>query len=480
VTELPAGLDLNDFEGGFDLSGPNSSSDSSSEEFVGPVPVVAVVGRPNVGKSTLVNRIIGRRQAVVEDKPGVTRDRVPYDAQWTGRRFTVVDTGGWEPDARDRAAAIAAQAEIAVQTADVVVFVVDVSVGATDVDEAAVKMLRRSHKPVILVANKADNQSLELEAVSLWSLGLGEPHPISALHGRGSGDLLDDILNALPPTPQVTEGGVRGPRRVALVGRPNVGKSSLLNRLAKEERAVVDSVAGTTVDPVDSLVEMDGQVWQFIDTAGLRKRVNQASGTEYYASLRTAGAVEAAEVAVVLLDSGEVISEQDQRVITQVIESGRALVIAFNKWDLVDADRRFYLDKEIDRDLKRVTWAVRVNISAKTGRAVDKLAPALRRALASWETRVPTGALNQWLTALTQATPHPVRGGRAPRVLFATQAGVSPPRFVLFTTGPFDAGYLRFIERKLREEFGFEGTPIEVSVKPRKKTGPGGRGKAHG
>ncbi|GGN19383.1 GTP-binding protein [Actinoplanes campanulatus] len=478
MTELPAGLDLNDFEGGFEFS--DSSADSSSEEFTGPVPVVAVVGRPNVGKSTLVNRIIGRRQAVVEDKPGVTRDRVPYDAQWSGRRFTVVDTGGWEPDAKDRAAAIANQAEIAVQTADVVVFVVDVSVGATDVDEAAVKMLRRSHKPVILVANKADNQNLELEAVSLWSLGLGEPYPISALHGRGSGDLLDQILESLPPTPPVTEGGPRGPRRVALVGRPNVGKSSLLNRVAKEERAVVDSVAGTTVDPVDSLVEMDGEVWQFVDTAGLRKRVHQASGTEYYASLRTAGAVEAAEVAVVLLDSGEVISEQDQRVITQVIESGRALVIAFNKWDLVDEDRRFYLDKEIDRDLKRVTWAVRVNISAKTGRAVDKLAPAIRRALASWETRIPTGALNQWLTALTQATPHPVRGGRAPRVLFATQAGVAPPRFVLFTTGPFDAGYLRFIERKLREEFGFEGTPVEISVKPRKKTGPGGRGKAHG
>ncbi|MBG0567557.1 ribosome biogenesis GTPase Der [Actinoplanes sp. NEAU-A11] len=477
MTELPAGLDINDFEGGFDFS-PSSSSDEDS--FTGPVPVVAVVGRPNVGKSTLVNRIIGRRQAVVEDVPGVTRDRVPYDAQWNGRRFTVVDTGGWEPDARDRAAAIANQAEIAVQTADVVVFVVDVTVGATDVDEAAVKMLRRSHKPVILVANKADNQNLELEAVSLWSLGLGEPHTISALHGRGSGDLLDDILKALPPTPPVTEGGPRGPRRIALVGRPNVGKSSLLNRVAREERAVVDSVAGTTVDPVDSLVEMDGEVWQFVDTAGLRKRVHQASGTEYYASLRTAGAVEAAEVAVVLLDAGEVISEQDQRVITQVIEAGRALVIAFNKWDLVDADRRLFLDKEIDRDLKRVTWAVRVNISAKTGRAVDKLAPTIRRALASWEQRIPTGALNQWLTALTQATPHPVRGGRAPRVLFATQAGVAPPRFVLFTTGPFDTGYLRFIERKLREEFGFEGTPVEVSVKPRKKTGPGGRGKAHG
>ncbi|GAA3344822.1 ribosome biogenesis GTPase Der [Amorphoplanes nipponensis] len=451
---------------------------SMAEE--GPVPVVAVVGRPNVGKSTLVNRIIGRRQAVVEDKPGVTRDRVPYDAQWSGRRFTVVDTGGWEPDARDRAAAIAAQAEIAVQTADVVIFVVDAMVGATDVDEKAVRMLRRSHKPVILVANKADNQNIENDTVSLWSLGLGEPFPLSALHGRNAGDLLDKILAAMPPAPAIIENAPRGPRRVALVGRPNVGKSSLLNRLAREERAVVDSVAGTTVDPVDSLVEMDGEVWQFVDTAGLRKRVNQASGTEYYASLRTAGAVEAAEVGVVLLDASEVISEQDQRVLTQVVEAGRALVIAFNKWDLVDADRRIFLDKEIDRELKRIPWAIKVNISAKTGRAVDKLAPALRKALDSWEKRIPTGTLNQWLTALTQATPHPVRGGRAPRIMFATQAGVAPPRFVLFTTGPLDAGYQRFIERKLREEFGFEGSPIEVSVKPRKKLGPGGRGKAHG
>jgi GTP-binding protein len=446
----------------------------------GPVPVVAVVGRPNVGKSTLVNRIIGRRQAVVEDKPGVTRDRVPYDAQWSGRRFTVVDTGGWEPDAKDRAAAIAAQAEIAVQTADVVIFVVDAMVGATDVDEKAVRMLRRSHKPVILVANKADNQNIENETVALWGLGLGEPFPLSALHGRNAGDLLDKILAAMPPAPAIIENAPRGPRRVALVGRPNVGKSSLLNRLAREERAVVDSVAGTTVDPVDSLVQMDEEIWQFVDTAGLRKRVNQASGTEYYASLRTAGAVEAAEVGVVLLDASEVISEQDQRVLSQVVEAGRALVIAFNKWDLVDADRRIYLDKEIDRELKRIPWAIKVNISAKTGRAVDKLAPALRKALDSWEKRIPTGTLNQWLTALTQATPHPVRGGRAPRIMFATQAGVAPPRFVLFTTGPLDAGYQRFIERKLREEFGFEGSPIEVSVKPRKKLGPGGRGKAHG
>jgi GTP-binding protein len=450
-------------------------------EDTGPVPVVAVVGRPNVGKSTLVNRIIGRRQAVVEDIPGVTRDRVPYDAQWTGRQFTVVDTGGWEPDARDRAAAIAMQAEVAVATADVVVFVVDAVVGATDVDEAAVRMLRRSAKPVVLVANKADNAATELEAMSLWSLGLGEPHPVSALHGRGAGDLLDVIMEALPePPPPVSEPGPRGPRRVALVGRPNVGKSSLLNRLAREERAVVDAVAGTTVDPVDSLVEIGGEVWRLVDTAGLRKRVATASGTEYYASLRTAGAIEAAEVAVVLLDASEPISEQDQRILSMVSEAGRAVVIAFNKWDLVDDDRRYYLDKEIERELRRIPWAIRVNVSAKTGRAVDRLAPALRKALAGWETRVPTGQLNQWLTELVQATPHPVRGGRAPRILFATQAGTCPPRFVLFTTGPLDAGYQRFVERKLREEFDFEGSPIEVSVRPRKKLGPGGRGKAHG
>jgi GTP-binding protein len=439
----------------------------------GPAPVVAVVGRPNVGKSTLVNRLIGRRQAVVEDVPGVTRDRVAYDALWSGRRFIVVDTGGWEPDAKDRAAAIAAQAETAVATADVVLFVVDTTVGATDVDEAAVRMLRRSAKPVLLVANKADNANIELESNTLWSLGLGQPWAISALHGRGTGDLLDAVLELLPPASSAPaiHGG---PRRVALVGRPNVGKSSLLNKLAREERAVVDAVAGTTVDPVDSLVEFGGETWRLVDTAGLRKRVGQASGTEYYASLRTKAAIEAAEVAIVLLDAGEPISEQDQRILSMVTESGRALVLAFNKWDLVDADRRYYLEREVDRELRRIPWAIRVNVSARTGRSVEKLAPALRTALANWEKRVPTGHLNQWLTALVQATPHPVRGGRAPRVLFATQAGTAPPKFVLFTTGALDAGYVRFVERKLREEFDFAGTPVQVSVKPRKRQSANG------
>ena len=290
-------------------------------------PVLAVVGRPNVGKSTLVNRIIGRREAVVEDIPGVTRDRVTYDAVWRGRRFTVVDTGGWDVDAVGLQVAVSAQAEVAVAAADAVMFVVDSTVGATDADEAVVRVLRRAGKPVVLAANKVDDERGEPDAAALWSLGLGEPFVVSALHGRGSGDLLDAVLEALPETPAERFDEPAGPRRVALLGRPNVGKSSLLNRLIGEERVLVDSVAGTTRDPVDSMVEIGGETWRFVDTAGLRRRVSHASGAEYYSSLRTQAALDAAEVAVVLLDASEPISEQDQRVIGMVVESGRALEI---------------------------------------------------------------------------------------------------------------------------------------------------------
>jgi GTP-binding protein len=441
----------------------------AEHDDLAPQPALAVVGRPNVGKSTLVNRILGRREAVVEDVPGVTRDRVAYDAQWRGRRFTVVDTGGWDPDAVGLQKAVAAQAEVAVTAADAVLFVVDATVGATDADEAVVRVLRKARKPVVLVANKVDDERGEADAAMLWSLGLGEPHAVSALHGRGSGDLLDVILDALPATPAERFDEEDGPRRVALVGRPNVGKSSLLNRLAGETRVVVDNVAGTTRDPVDSLVEVGGQTWRFVDTAGLRRRVAHASGAEYYSSLRTQAAIDAAEVAIVLLDASEPISEQDQRVIGMVVEAGRALVIAFNKWDLVDEDRRPQLAKEIERELARVQWAPRLNVSALTGRAVDKLAPALHTALDGWETRIPTGRLNSWVADLVAQTPPPVRGGKQPKILFATQAGTRPPRFVLFTSGFLEAGYRRFLERRLREDFGFAGSPIEVSVKVREK-----------
>ncbi|MCA1820624.1 MAG: ribosome biogenesis GTPase Der [Pseudonocardia sp.] len=432
-------------------------------------PVLAVVGRPNVGKSTLVNRILGRREAVVQDVPGVTRDRVAYDALWNGRRFTVVDTGGWQPDARGLQAAVAAQAELAMRTADAVLLVVDATVGATQAEEAVARVLRRSPTPVVLAATKVDDERAVADTAALWTLGLGEPHPVSGLHGRGTGDLLDAILAVLPSAPREGNTRAAGPRRVALVGKPNVGKSSLLNRLAGEQRSVVHEVAGTTVDPVDSLLELDGETWRFVDTAGLRKRVRTASGTEYFASLRTRAAIEAAEVVVALIDASEPITEQDQRVITSVIECGRALVLAFNKWDLVDDDRRRELARELDRDLARVSWAERLNISARTGRSVGKLAPLLRTALESWDRRVPTGQLNAWLSEVVSATPPPVRGGRAPKVLFATQAGTRPPTFVLFTTGFLEAGYRRFLERRLRETFGFTGSPVRISVRVRER-----------
>ncbi|WP_405168163.1 ribosome biogenesis GTPase Der [Nocardia sp. NBC_01499] len=432
------------------------------------MPTVAVVGRPNVGKSTLVNRILGRREAVVEDIPGVTRDRISYEANWSGRRFLVQDTGGWEPDAKGLQQSVARQAEVAMQTADAILLVVDAVVGATATDEAAVKMLRRSEIPVILVANKVDDQKVESEAAALWSLGLGEPRMVSAAHGRGTGDLLDDVLSVLPETPREGTGGT-GPRRVALVGKPNVGKSSLLNKLADDERSVVHDVAGTTVDPVDSLVDLGGKIWKFVDTAGLRRKVSHANGTEFYASLRTKAALEASEVAIMLIDASEPITEQDLRVISMVADSGRALVLAFNKWDLVDEDRRLQLDREVDRDLVRVPWAQRVNISAHTGRAVQKLVPAMETALESWDKRVSTGRLNTWLKEVVAATPPPMRGGRLPRILFATQATTRPPTFVLFTTGFLEAGYRRFLERRLREEFNFDGSPVRISVRVREK-----------
>jgi GTP-binding protein len=445
------------------------TEDPDAITYLPALPVLAIVGRPNVGKSALVNRILGRREAVVEDTPGVTRDRVSYQAEWNGRRFTLVDTGGWEPDAKGIDASVAAQAEIAIDLADAVLFVVDANVGATSTDEHVVRLLRKTRKPVFLAANKVDDVRQEPNSSSLWSLGLGEPLPVSALHGRGVADMLDTILKVLPEVSAVAKREVGGPRRVAIVGRPNVGKSSLLNKAAGEERVVVNELAGTTRDPVDEQVEISGKVWRFVDTAGIRRRVHLQQGADFYASLRTSTALEKAEVAVVVLDVSEPISEQDVRIIDMVLESGRALVLAFNKWDLLDDDRRRFLEREIEQDLAHVSWAPRVNISARTGRHLEKLVPALELALESWDMRIPTGKFNAFLAELTAAHPHPVRSGKQPRVLFGTQATSRPPTFVVFTTGFLDPGYRRYIVRRLREIYGFEGTPIQLNMRVREK-----------
>ena len=427
------------------------------------LPTIAVIGRPNVGKSTLVNRMIGRREAIVEDTPGVTRDRVKYEAEWNGRRFFLIDTGGWEVKPEGISEKITAGSEAAIAEADLVMFVVDAQVGALDEDQSLVDLLRKSGKKVILVGNKIDNAEDESDGYSLWNLGLGEPHFVSALHGRGSGDLLDLLISQLPEvgTAQVDDGY----RRVALVGRPNVGKSSLLNVLAGAPRVLVDDAEGTTRDAVDELIDFGGATWRFIDTAGIRRRAHQASGTDYYASLRTQIALERAEVALVIFDASNILTEQDIRIVSMADEAGKALVIVMNKWDLVDEERQLTLDKEIDRQLERYPWAQRVNLSAKTGWHRDRLAPALTTALKNWEKRIPTAKLNSFLGELVGANPPPVRGGKQPKIKFATQAGTCPPKFVVFATEFLETAYRRFIERRLREEFGFDGTPIEVAVK---------------
>ncbi len=438
-----------------------------SERSLLGLPIVAILGRPNVGKSTLINRFIGRREAIVEDTPGVTRDRVQYECEWGGRRFIIMDTGGWESKPDGISVQVSASAELAMQEADVLCFVVDAQVGALDEDDILVQELRKAKKPTLLVANKVDGDNDESDAHALWNIGLGEPHFVSALHGRGSGDLLDAIVRLIPEVgaAQVQDGY----RRIALIGRPNVGKSSLLNVLAGENRSIVDDVAGTTRDPVDELIEFGGSIWRFVDTAGLKKRANQASGTDYYATLRTQTALERCECAVVVLDASVPISEQDLRIITMVEEAGKAMVIVMNKWDLVDEDRRDQLDKEIDRHLDQVEWAQRVNVAAKTGWHRDRLAPALRTAIDSWERRVPTSKLNSFLGALIGATPPPVRGGKQPKVYYATQAGIAPPKFVVFSSGWIEASYRRFIERRLREEFKFPGTPVQVAIRVKER-----------
>ncbi len=431
-------------------------------------PRVSLIGRPNVGKSTLINRIIGRREAIVQDIPGVTKDRVYYDAEWNGREFILIDTGGWTHESSDMMNQISSQVQKAIDESDLILFVLDFQVGITQEDQDIIKLIRKTKTPVLLVANKVDGVEAESQIGELWSLGLGEPIPVSALHGRGSGELLEKIKDNLPKESKFKD-SKKGPVKVAIIGKPNVGKSSLLNKLSKSDRSIVSEISGTTVDPVDEIISINNQDWHFIDTAGIRKRYKESSGYEYYATLRTSATLERSEIILLVIESNQVISDQDRRLISQITESGKALVLVFNKWDLLDEERHLELEREIEADLRNVAWAPRVNLSAKTGWHIDKLSKALNTAYEGWTTRISTGKLNQFVKEFVAANPHPLRGGKQSKILFSTQISDKPPTFALFTTGALDLTYQRHLERKLRQEYGFNGSPIHIKVKIRQR-----------
>ncbi|WP_052667429.1 ribosome biogenesis GTPase Der [Nitriliruptor alkaliphilus] len=442
------------------------------------LPRVAVVGRPNVGKSTLVNRILGRRVTIVEEKPGVTRDRTEHRAEWLGRPFLVVDTGGWEHAAssagRDHpvegmSARIVEQAEAAIASADVVLFIVDVTVGALEDDERYAKLLRRSGTPTVLAANKVDAERQEALVHELWNLGLDEPHPVSARHGRGVGDLLDVVVAAMPAPPEDLAGAISDEDavpRVALVGKPNVGKSSLFNRLLGEERSIVDAVPHTTRDAVDTMVEVDGEPWIFVDTAGMRRRYRTGEDTELFSVDRTRAAIEQADLVLFLLDASEGIGEQDQRLAALLRDAGRAFVLVCNKWDLVDDERREDLEKELDRLLSFAKWAPRINVSALSGRGLRRVMPQLRSVWTNYRRRVPTRELNRLLADAVAHQAPPRRGQKQLKLRYATQAETRPPRFVLFTNGTLPPGYKRYLERELREHHDFTGVPLLLDDRP--------------
>jgi GTP-binding protein len=430
-------------------------------------PTVAIVGRPNVGKSTLLNRVIGRREAIVEEKPGVTRDRKLVDAEWNGREFTLVDTGGWLETEHALDKQVSQQAERAIKAADVVLVVVDVTVGVTDEDERVARLLRRSGKSVLLVVNKVDSERREPDAWEFARLGLGDPYAISSLHGRGTGDLLDDVVKLLPQdeAEPVDEDEAEEADRVpavAIVGRPNVGKSTLFNRLIGDDRSVVHDLPGTTRDAIDTVIETEEGPIRFVDTAGMRRKSRIDEGTEYYSLVRALQAIDRADAAALVIDATEGVTHQDQRLAERIDAAGSPVVILLNKWELLDAEGRADVrDQMLDR-LSFLGYAPVLKISAKTGLGVHKLLPALQQSIEAYHRRVPTGELNR-VVQEAQAL-HPSPSGR---ILYATQGATDPPTFTLFSNKPQPPPYLRFIERKIREHFGFGPTPLKLRVRRR-------------
>ena len=427
------------------------------------LPRLAIIGRPNVGKSSLINRITGRNDAITEDRPGITRDVVEHLAEWNSREFVLVDTGGWSNEEEGLDSEVAQRSLASIESTDLVLLVVDGQAGAQSDDEKLARLIHKSGKPAFLVVNKVDNENDESSAYAFWNLGMGEPHFISSLHGRGSGDLLDRLVESLPEVGQAKWRDNLD--SIAIIGRPNVGKSSLLNALVGQARAIVDDQAGTTRDPIDEVVTMGQRQVRLVDTAGIRRKAHQDEGANYFSVLRTERALERSDLALLVLDSSATITEQDLRLITMIEDSGKALVIVMNKWDLVDEERRNELERESERAFDQVLWADRINISAKTGWHKDRLLPAIEGALASWRTRIPTGRLNSFIGSLVSENPPPVRGGKQPKIQYCVQASVSPPTFIIFATGFLETSYRRFIERRLREDFGFRGSPVRVSVR---------------
>jgi GTP-binding protein len=447
------------------------------------LPVVAVVGRPNVGKSTLVNRIVGRRAAIVEEQPGVTRDRKELVAEWRGRSFLVVDTGGWLTEgetgltADDPALAqkVSGQAARAMNDADIVLFVVDVVTGVTEEDDRVARLLHASPAHVIVVVNKVDDERREAEIWDAARLGLGEPLPVSAIHGRLSGELLDAIVDALPPETEHTDGeagdAAAGPDdkifSIAIAGRPNVGKSTLFNRLVGDERSVVHDAPGTTRDAIDTVIETEQGPLRFVDTAGLRRKSRIEEPTEYYSLVRALEAIDRADAALLVVDGSEGVTHQDQRLAERIDAAGTAVVIVLNKWDLLDAEARAKVRAEVEDKLGFLSYAPAFPISALTGRRVHQLLPALREAEAAYHQRIPTAALNRVLRDAQLAHPPPVVKRHRPRILYATQGASDPPTFTLFATRPLSPQYLRYLERKLRESFDLGPTPIKLRVRRR-------------
>ena len=432
------------------------------------LPEVVIVGRPNVGKSTLMNRILGRREAIVEERPGVTRDRKEVEAEWLGRAFRLVDTGGWLARGTELDLKVSSQAERALQSADVILFVVDAMVGVTDEDMQAAKLLRTVDTPVLLVANKIDDQAHEAGIWDLTRLGLGEPHPVSSIHGRGVGDLLDAVIahfDGEEDGEQPDDGPDDEDRifSIALVGRPNVGKSTLFNRLIGEERSVVHDMPGTTRDTIDTVVETEIGPVRFLDTAGMRRRSRINEDTEYYSVVRSLKAVDGADVALLIIDASEGVTQQDQRLAERVDAAGCPVVVVLNKMDQLSTEQKNDLSVQLERKLSFLPEGGVHRISALSGSGTQKLLPSLRSAIAAYQTRVPTGKVNDVIRLAQQSQPAP--GGA--RVLYATQGAVDPPTFTLFANRRIPDHYLRYLERRLREAFEFGPTPIKIRVRRR-------------